>query len=126
MSKKKLVEEKSEEISHIEKPIELSSKESEIKEIQEKEIPTNKEVRELREKIEKTDLDDHLKVQVQSHVNDVNSLAGENRLKKLMEIAKIKGVIFAVNIAKKMNDPYILDMLHDSLAKEGYYKNFKL
>ena len=71
-------------------------------------------------------LDDNLEKQVQSHVNDLNALEEENKLKKLLEIAELKGVIFAVNVAKKMDDPYMLDILHDSLAKEGYYKNLKL
>jgi hypothetical protein len=47
----------------------------------------------------------------------------EMKVKKLLEIAKAKGVIFAVSVAKKINDPYVLDSLHDRLIEGGYYKN---
>ena len=46
-------------------------------------------------------------------------------LKRLLGIAKEKGVSEAVAIAKKMNDPFVLDILHDILVQEGFYNKFK-
>ena len=80
--------------------------------------------RQIREEIENIDLDDSLKLQIQSQSNKIQPLKEEKKLKKLLEIAKKKGVVFAINIAKKMANPYILDTFHDILVKEGYYKKF--
>ncbi len=121
---KNLAKENFEEISSLEKPIEIAPEINEVIEREEK--LTGEEIQKLREKIEKTDLDDHLKTQVQSHVNDLNmsGLENEGKIEKLLEITKNKGIIYSVHIAKKMNDPYILDALHDTLAENGYYKEF--
>ena len=83
---------------------------------------TEQEVKDLMEGVEKTDLDEHLKAQVQGQVKNLKALDDDKKVKKLMELAKSKGVVFAINVAKKMNDPYVLDKLHDLLAKEGYFK----
>ena len=122
MDKKKSMKEIFDEVSTVEKPAEILEKKKEDGEKM-REIP-EEEIKKLREKIEKTDLDDKLKIQVQSQANDLNALEEKNKLRKLLEIAKLKGVIFAVNVAKKMNDPYILDTLHDALVEKGYYKKF--
>ncbi len=82
------------------------------------------EQKRVREEIENRDLDDSLKLQASSSAKNVQSLDDKKKIAHLLEIAKSKGVIFAVAVAKKMNDPYILDSFHDLLAKEGYYKEF--
>lgn len=80
--------------------------------------------RQLREKIENIELADDLKQQATVQANTITSLSEEEKMKSLLKAAKEKGVVYAVALAKKMNDPYILDMLHDTLAKEGHYKDF--
>ena len=80
--------------------------------------------KELREQIEGMDLDDNLKIQAQSHAQQIKSLEEEEKLKHLLEIARSKGVIYAVNVAKKMDDPYVLDKFHDMLTEKGMYKKF--
>lgn len=42
----------------------------------------------------------------------------------LIAAAKEKGVVFAVRVAKEMNDPFLLDTLHDRLVQEGMLKDF--
>lgn len=84
----------------------------------------SEEMRQIREKLEKTDLDDALKNQAAAKAETIKALAEEKKIKELLILAKTKGVIYAVHVAKKMDDHYILDLLHDMLAKEGYYKNF--
>lgn len=104
---------------------ESAEKEPVAEAVEKKEEKITEEVlRGVKDKIEKTDLDDKLKAQAQTQADDVKNLDEQNKLKNLLEIAKQKGVVYAVHVAKKMNDPYLLDALHDALAKEGHYKEF--
>ena len=80
--------------------------------------------KEIREEIENTDLDDSLKSQVQDDTNNVAVLEEEKKIKHLLALAEKKGVIYAVKIAKDMDDPYLLDKFHDLLIEKGYYKQF--
>ncbi len=78
----------------------------------------------LRQEIENMDVDDSSKAQVAASAQDVVTLEEKEKIKKLLQMAKTKGVVYAVAVAKTMNDPFVLDTLHDALAKEGYYKQF--
>ena len=79
----------------------------------------------IRKEIENADLDDSIKMQAQSAANDAKLLDEQEKLKTLLQTAQQKGVMFALQVAKNMDDPYILDLLHDMLVKGGYYKKFK-
>ena len=70
------------------------------------------------------EIDDNLKKQAEQKANKISFLADDDKLKKLLEIAREKGVVFAIKVAKSMNDPFILDTLHDALSQEGFYKDF--
>jgi len=78
----------------------------------------------LKREIELMDVDDDLKKRAEQKANKISFLADDKKLKNLLRVAKEKGVIFAIQVAKKMNDPFLLDTLHDTLAREGYYKDF--
>jgi|SRR3989344_2711506 len=78
----------------------------------------------MRQEIENMDLDDSLKLQATNHANDIKYLEDDAKVKKLLQVAKDKGVVVAVRAAKNLNNPYVLDALHDALAKEGHYKKF--
>jgi hypothetical protein len=80
---------------------------------------------ELKRELELMQLDDNLKKLAEQKANKIYFLADDDKLKKLLEIAREKGIVFAVKVAQKMNEPYLLDVLHDILAKEGYYKTFR-
>lgn len=83
------------------------------------------EQRELRDARENLDMDD-ASAGIARHVaGTMKSDTQEEKIKKLLLVARQKGVVWAVNVAKKMDDPYMLDMFHDALAKEGFYKKFK-
>ncbi|MGC9031165.1 MAG: hypothetical protein ACP5H7_00065 [Minisyncoccia bacterium] len=56
----------------------------------------------------------------------IKDLDIEKKIFELLKIAENKGISFAVNIAQKSKDPYLLDLFHDILAKNEYYKNFPL
>ena len=83
-----------------------------------------KEHQQIRQKLENMDLEDNLKKTVQQSANDIESVDDAKKLEHLLKLVKTKGVIYAVNVAKKMDDPYLLDVLHDALVKNGYYKDF--
>ncbi|MGB3988687.1 MAG: hypothetical protein WBK67_03300 [Minisyncoccales bacterium] len=44
------------------------------------------------------------------------------KVKELLEVSEKKGLVYAVNVAKKSGDPFLLDLFHDVLAKDGNYK----
>lgn len=44
----------------------------------------------------------------------------ESQVKQLVDLAMVKGVVHAVKVAKKMNDFYVLDQMHDDLANRLY------
>jgi len=83
-----------------------------------------KETDNLRKNIEDMDLEENLKEQVSVHTQNSQSFDDEKKLKYLLELVKDKGVVFAVKVAQKLNNPYILDRLHDILTDKGYYKDF--
>jgi len=63
-------------------------------------------------------------VSVEDKKKKINFIDKKDKINILIKIAKEKGIDAAVKAAKEMNDPYILDTLHDILAKDEYYKNF--
>ncbi len=46
--------------------------------------------------------------------------AAEQKVHKLIELAQVKGVAHAVRVAKRMNDLYVLDTMHDEMADQLY------
>jgi len=78
----------------------------------------------LRKEIEMIEVDEITKKEAEKKAKKIEFLGEEDKIKHLLEMAKTKGVIFAIQVARKMNEPYLLDVLHDTLAQEGYYKDF--
>ena len=77
---------------------------------------------ELEEKIgdERKSIND----QIQSHADRIADLPETEKVQNLLELAQKKGVGLAVKTAEKMNNPFILDELHDQLkANPDKYKN---
>jgi hypothetical protein len=79
---------------------------------------------ELRREIDLMNIDENLKKEAEQKANKIQFLADDDKLKELLRMAREKGVIYSVQVAKKMNDPFLLDAFHDLLAKEGYYQKF--
>lgn len=42
------------------------------------------------------------------------------KVHKLIELAQVKGVAHAVRVAKRMNDLYVLDTMHDEMVDQLY------
>ena len=82
--------------------VETESKPDKVKEIQ---IPKDNtlEIKEVSEEQEKRDLI-------------------KGKLKELLDIGEEKGLSHAIEKAKQSNDPFLLDVFHDILAKDGSYK----
>lgn len=49
-----------------------------------------------------------------------HAVDAETRVNQLVELAQVKGVAHAVEVAQKMNDLYVLDTMHDELADKLY------
>ncbi len=94
--------------------------------VEKKEISQDEKIiaNELRREIEMMELDDNLKAQAEEKAKKIQFLGEKEKIEHLLKIAREKGVVFAIKVAKEMKDPHILDILHDILAKEGYYKDF--
>jgi len=80
---------------------------------------------ELRQEIEKMELDDNGKVEAEKAREKISFLGEKEKIDHLLDLARQKGVVFAIQVARRMNEPYLLDILHDTLAQEGYYKDFQ-
>ncbi len=126
-----MADEKKEEIKIPEKRVPTPEQEARFdwdkeKKIEKKELTEDEKIisEELKREIDLMQVDDNLKKEAEQKANKIQFLADDDKLKKLLELAREKGVIFAIQVAKKMNDPFLLDTLHDILAKEGYYQKF--
>jgi hypothetical protein len=94
---------------------------SERKEI----LPDNERVsKELRKEIEMMELDDKTKDEAAQKAKKIEFLGEKEKIEHLLQMAREKGLVFAIQVARKMNEPYLLDILHDTLAQEGFYKDF--
>jgi hypothetical protein len=94
--------------------------------VEKKEISKDERIiaAELRKEIEMMQLDDKTKAEAEKKAEKIEFLGEKEKIEHLLEIARKKGLIYAIQVARKMNEPYLLDILHDTLASEGYYKDF--
>ncbi len=103
---------------------EVSFRQEGEKKIEKKEIsPDDKIVSaELRREIEIMEVDDKTKAEAEKKAQKIEFLGEKEKIEHLLKIAREKGVFFAIQVARRMNEPYLLDILHDTLAQEGFYK----
>lgn len=80
---------------------------------------------EIRRELEIMEADESLKKEAETKTQKIQYLGEEDKIKGLLNIAKEKGIAFAIKVAQNMNDPYVLDLFHDTLVNGGYYKKFK-
>jgi len=113
------------EISMGEQEIRFSKEEVEVAKKRERVLENEKIITDqLKREIEAMEMDDNLKEEAKKKADKIEFLGEKEKIKHLLEIAEEKGVLFAVGVAKDMKDPYLLDIFHDILAQEGYYKKF--
>ena len=87
------------------------------------------EKKELRQRIEAEELPINLQEKVKVEAKNLKSLEDEGKLQRLIAIVKDakdkkNGIVYAVKVAQGINNPYLLDVLHDELVEKGYYKYF--
>lgn len=75
----------------------------------------------LRKEIELMQVDESTKKEAEKKAEMIEFLGEKEKIKHLLQMAREKGVLFAIQVARKMNEPYLLDILHDTLAQEGFY-----
>ena len=80
---------------------------------------------ELRKEIELMEVDEATKDEAKKKAEKIDFMGEKEKIEHLLQIAKEKGLVFAIKTAREMKDPYVLDILHDILAREGYYKDLK-
>jgi hypothetical protein len=61
-------------------------------------------------------------VQVQEQVQQLKNLDRQNQIKTLCDLALQKGLDFAVEVARNLDNAYVLDEFHDTLVDELYKK----
>jgi len=48
----------------------------------------------------------------------------QEKVKKLLLVAQKRGLMKSIDLAKKSNDPYLIDLYHDILCKDDLYLKF--
>ncbi len=120
---KELAHESAEKSIEAEKLVETPEIQDDL--VESKETASKEEIQQLRHVIQSSKLDENAKTNTTTDANNIKLLDDEKKINKLLDLAKSKGLTYAFDVAQKMNDPYVLDTLHDKLAKDGYYKSFK-
>lgn len=88
---------------------------------------TEKEEREkLKEEIEKIKLPASTEMDVLKKAEKMQGQTIQRKISNLLDLAQTKGISFAIKIAKETKDPYLIDLFHDILVKEGMYKKFTM
>ena len=75
----------------------------------------------LKKEIQMMELDDNMKAEAVKKAQKIEFLGEKEKIEHLLKMARERGVVFAIQVAKTMNEPYLLDILHDTLAQEGFY-----
>lgn len=69
---------------------------------------------ELRKEVEMMELDEKMTEEAKKKAEKIEFLGEKEKVEHLLELARKKGLIFAVQVARKMNEQYLLDILHDT------------
>ncbi len=108
----------------------VSEKEKEEKEYYTEEKEAEKELFEriieekFKEEYKKMQKVPGLEEEIKKEAQEVKKLKKQGKVSRLLKLAEEKGLFFAIAVARKMETPYILDILHDILAQNEFYKKF--
>jgi len=103
----------------------LAEKKQELIERKEGEKTEKDIIREIvKEKIQQTAISSPSATpqQVAKKTKEIGSEPKERQVQLLVNLAFEKGIVQAVEVAKGLNNPYLLDELHDVLVDEYYNK----
>lgn len=85
---------------------------------------SERDLAQLRQKVEQDEHDDRAKLRAADQAQNSTGPDNDGKVKELLETAKKKGAVYALGVAEKMNNAYLLDRLRDELAKNGLYHDF--
>ena len=103
----------------------LAEKKQELTERKEGEKTEKDIIREIvKEKIQQTAISSPSAIpqQIAKKAKEIESEPKERQIQLLVNLAFEKGIVQAVEVAKGLNNPYLLDELHDVLVDEYYNK----
>ncbi len=109
-----------------EKGFSVEEKES----IERQEKKEGKEVQEKKEAIQEKTEESPSQASYGVYYDDKKKMEEEKKLsvkkevKHLIAIAEEKGLEYSIREAQKKNDPFLLDIYHDVLAKDASYRRF--
>lgn len=124
------MEPKKKEISKIEKVIEEKIKEAfELKKEKKTEFLKEEEKalkEEILREVEKMELEPKLKKQALKEAEKIEKFENLKKVKMLFDFAEKKGLSYAIEVAKSLKDHFLIDVFHDLLVKDEFYKKFKI
>ncbi len=62
--------------------------------------------------------------QQQEEVKEIEKLKLPGKIERLIKLAETKNLFYAIEIARKTGDGYLIDVFRDRLAEDNYYKRF--
>lgn len=65
-----------------------------------------------------------IRKQEQKQSEGIKKQSVQGKIQHFLDLARTQGIVEAIQAVKKMNDPYLLDLFHDALAKQGLFKKF--
>ena len=100
----------------------IIAKQREFKELREKEGTVEQEIASLKEEaVLKTPAPQIASEAIQGDVAIISGIAEEkSKLEFLLKLVDEKGIYHATNVAKNLNNPYLLDLFHDQLINNFY------
>ncbi len=100
-------------------------KEKPFRKEEKRELSADKEeLAELRKKIAQMKVEPKEEKEVEKEAEKMKRLSVKEKVKKILVLAATKNLAFAIKTAQKLDDPLVLDLVHDILAKDRYYRNF--
>ena len=120
------VEQSPEKVEEREKIVESAFEQKESAEEREAVLESEKMVQDKLEKEIKTmQVSPQMQDDAKHKAQKIKDLDEKGKIMRLLQLVDEKGVAFAVQTARKMKDPYILDIFHDVLTREETHKKLK-
>jgi len=80
----------------------------------------------IKKELEELEISSELKQEIEKVSSKFSGLADEKKISYLVEVAFEKGPCFAFALARKYGDYFLIDLLHDILAKDNLYERLIL
>lgn len=79
---------------------------------------------EVEKKEEKKDREVKKEETIKKELEFLKDPSLQKKIIALLKIAQKKGILYSIQLVKKTKDPLLLDLYHDFLVKEGFFKKF--